>query len=364
MGEFYGQSYFCNPRGQIMVEGSRDQDEVIIADLDLDMIEDGVANAGTGAVIAGASVVGARANIKASVGSEAATRAGIEGAKGTGFIQSQKLAYQNGKLLFQEGRMAFRGPASGTSAVSGTSQLPGVGRIRITEGGVAGLRQYGSQLYNGSPLQRGVQGATSRVQQARSGGVEGAQGAAQSARGTVRNLQEQDAGRIHLNRSTPQQLLDRLDEISTSTRTSVPGSPITQEFYAIQSELGRRGATFQSNGAIDISSASRQGFTSSAREAANGAADWLSRNDIFHFGQGRVAAGATPAGGLPGLPGRINNINPRLGSTSGNLNGFNAFNVGANGIPVVAASAAGQVDPFQQIQEHMLAQYRAMGYNV
>ena len=38
--EFYGQSYFCNPRGQIMVEGSRDQDEVVIADLDLDMIEE------------------------------------------------------------------------------------------------------------------------------------------------------------------------------------------------------------------------------------------------------------------------------------------------------------------------------------
>jgi N-carbamoylputrescine amidase len=40
IGEFYGQSYFCNPRGQIIVEGSRDQDEVIVADLDLDMIEE------------------------------------------------------------------------------------------------------------------------------------------------------------------------------------------------------------------------------------------------------------------------------------------------------------------------------------
>jgi N-carbamoylputrescine amidase len=40
IGEFYGQSYFCNPRGQIMVEGSRNQDEVVIADLDLDMIEE------------------------------------------------------------------------------------------------------------------------------------------------------------------------------------------------------------------------------------------------------------------------------------------------------------------------------------
>ncbi|MBC8201098.1 MAG: acyltransferase [Planctomycetes bacterium] len=40
IGEFYGQSYFCNPRGQIMVEGSRDQDDVVIAYLDLDMIEE------------------------------------------------------------------------------------------------------------------------------------------------------------------------------------------------------------------------------------------------------------------------------------------------------------------------------------
>jgi beta-ureidopropionase len=40
IGKFYGQSYFCNPRGQIMVEGSRDNDEVVIADLDLDMIRE------------------------------------------------------------------------------------------------------------------------------------------------------------------------------------------------------------------------------------------------------------------------------------------------------------------------------------
>jgi N-carbamoylputrescine amidase len=40
IGEFYGQSYFCNPRGQIMIEASRDKDEVIIADLDLDLIEE------------------------------------------------------------------------------------------------------------------------------------------------------------------------------------------------------------------------------------------------------------------------------------------------------------------------------------
>jgi len=39
IGEFYGQSYFCNPRGQIIVEASRDKDEVVVADLDLDVIE-------------------------------------------------------------------------------------------------------------------------------------------------------------------------------------------------------------------------------------------------------------------------------------------------------------------------------------
>ena len=38
IGEFYGKSYFCNPRGQIIAQGSRDKDEVIVADLDLDQI--------------------------------------------------------------------------------------------------------------------------------------------------------------------------------------------------------------------------------------------------------------------------------------------------------------------------------------
>ena len=40
IGEFYGRSYFCNPRGQIIAQGSRDQDEVIAADLDLDEIQE------------------------------------------------------------------------------------------------------------------------------------------------------------------------------------------------------------------------------------------------------------------------------------------------------------------------------------
>ncbi len=40
IGEFYGQSYFCNPRGQIIAEASRDKDEVLVADLNLDEIEE------------------------------------------------------------------------------------------------------------------------------------------------------------------------------------------------------------------------------------------------------------------------------------------------------------------------------------
>ena len=40
IGEFYGQSYFCNPRGQIMAEAPRDKDAVVVADLELDMIEE------------------------------------------------------------------------------------------------------------------------------------------------------------------------------------------------------------------------------------------------------------------------------------------------------------------------------------
>jgi N-carbamoylputrescine amidase len=40
MGEFYGSSYFCDPRGQIIAQASRDKDEVVVADLDLDKIEE------------------------------------------------------------------------------------------------------------------------------------------------------------------------------------------------------------------------------------------------------------------------------------------------------------------------------------
>src|SRR6201987_2100077 len=38
IGEFYGSSYFCDPRGQIFAQASRDKDEVLTADLDLEMI--------------------------------------------------------------------------------------------------------------------------------------------------------------------------------------------------------------------------------------------------------------------------------------------------------------------------------------
>lgn len=38
IGEFYGQSYFCDPRGQIFAQASRDKDEVLTADLDLEKI--------------------------------------------------------------------------------------------------------------------------------------------------------------------------------------------------------------------------------------------------------------------------------------------------------------------------------------
>jgi beta-ureidopropionase len=40
IGEFYGQSYFCTPRGKIIAEGSRNKEELIVADLNLDEIEE------------------------------------------------------------------------------------------------------------------------------------------------------------------------------------------------------------------------------------------------------------------------------------------------------------------------------------
>ena len=40
IGEFYGQSYFCDPRGQIIAQAPRDQDAIVVADLNLDLIRE------------------------------------------------------------------------------------------------------------------------------------------------------------------------------------------------------------------------------------------------------------------------------------------------------------------------------------
>jgi N-carbamoylputrescine amidase len=38
IGEFYGTSYFADPRGQIVAQGARSVDAIVVADLDLDLI--------------------------------------------------------------------------------------------------------------------------------------------------------------------------------------------------------------------------------------------------------------------------------------------------------------------------------------
>ena len=40
IGEFYGQSYFVNPRGQIEQQASRTEDELLVHDMDMDMIRE------------------------------------------------------------------------------------------------------------------------------------------------------------------------------------------------------------------------------------------------------------------------------------------------------------------------------------
>ncbi len=40
IGEFYGKSYFCSPRGKILKQASRDKDELVICDLDMKMIQE------------------------------------------------------------------------------------------------------------------------------------------------------------------------------------------------------------------------------------------------------------------------------------------------------------------------------------
>ena len=40
VGKFYGNSYFVDPRGQMVTEASQDKDELVVAEIDLDMIEE------------------------------------------------------------------------------------------------------------------------------------------------------------------------------------------------------------------------------------------------------------------------------------------------------------------------------------
>jgi len=40
IGEFYGKSYFCSPRGKIVAQASRDKDELLVADLNLDEMQE------------------------------------------------------------------------------------------------------------------------------------------------------------------------------------------------------------------------------------------------------------------------------------------------------------------------------------
>ncbi|PYT64142.1 MAG: acyltransferase [Acidobacteria bacterium] len=39
IGEFYGKSYFCDPRGKIVAQASRDKDELLVAELNLEEIQ-------------------------------------------------------------------------------------------------------------------------------------------------------------------------------------------------------------------------------------------------------------------------------------------------------------------------------------
>ena len=40
IGEFYGSSYFVNPRGQIEAQASPDKDEMLIHEMDMDMVRE------------------------------------------------------------------------------------------------------------------------------------------------------------------------------------------------------------------------------------------------------------------------------------------------------------------------------------
>jgi beta-ureidopropionase len=40
VGQFYGSSYFVDPRGNFLAQGSEDKDELVVAEMNLDMIEE------------------------------------------------------------------------------------------------------------------------------------------------------------------------------------------------------------------------------------------------------------------------------------------------------------------------------------
>ena len=40
VGRFYGSSYVVNPRGKILRQASEDKDELVVADMDLDMVRE------------------------------------------------------------------------------------------------------------------------------------------------------------------------------------------------------------------------------------------------------------------------------------------------------------------------------------
>jgi N-carbamoylputrescine amidase len=40
IGRFYGSSYFVDPRGNFLAIGSEDKTELVVAEMDLDMIEE------------------------------------------------------------------------------------------------------------------------------------------------------------------------------------------------------------------------------------------------------------------------------------------------------------------------------------
>jgi N-carbamoylputrescine amidase len=40
LGEFYGSSYFVDPRGQIVAIASEDKDELLVTEIDLELIDE------------------------------------------------------------------------------------------------------------------------------------------------------------------------------------------------------------------------------------------------------------------------------------------------------------------------------------